>query len=159
MIEWVYIALTLFLIAILVALALPRVRPQPLHISTKTVANLIQRVGELETQLESERQACAERVQSVMRQMLKANMRLDMLDGGEVDNAGEVRLYNEIIDHLGEDEIRLLAFDMHVHYEAFSGDNAHARALSMIVQMKREGRVGDMVKALQARRPDVQWGK
>ena len=156
MTEFLYIAPVILMAAVILVLVAPRLQPH--GVSTKTVSNLIQRVGELETQLETERQACSERIQAVMRQMLRTGIRLDMLDGGEEADGGAVHLYNEMVNHLSENEIQLLAFDMNVNYESFGGDNAHAKALNMIIGMKRAGRVDDMIRHLNSRRADVNWG-
>jgi hypothetical protein len=135
---------------------------------TAVVAQLARRIGDLEDEvrraeahtkelLDGERRACDERLETLMRQLLRMTLRLEALDGGKRPEEAAVRLYDMLVDRVGEDELRLLAFDVGVEYESLTGDNAHARALSMVVRMKRENRLPQMIECLQKRRPDVVW--
>lgn len=53
--------------------------------------------------------------------------------------------------------LRMLAYGLSVDYENLEGETVEDKALSLVLEMQRNGRFGELLGALAAARPKVEW--
>jgi hypothetical protein len=73
------------------------------------------------------------------------------------DQLAELRRF--IIERYDLEELRTLCFDLGVDYDSLGGEGKAARARELVALMGRQGRLDDLVAALQASRSSAPRGK
>jgi len=140
-------------------------------LDTAVIAHLTRRITDMETQMNEagrkaeemvrrERADCDRRIELLMGEIARLALQVVSLEkehGGREVNAAHSQLYKLMIDRLSENDVQSLAFHLSIDYDALSGDNGHAKALHLILYMRRLLRLGDLVSLLRKERPDVGW--
>lgn len=140
-------------------------------LDTAVIAHLTRRMSELELQLREageqaqemvkrERADCDRRIELLMGEIARLALKVAALErenGGTAVKAGHSQLYKLMVDRLSEGEIQTAAFHLNIDYDALNGDNGHAKALHLILHVRRLERLADLVALLKRERPDVGW--
>lgn len=66
-------------------------------------------------------------------------------------------LHDAIAQAFSLGELRSLAFGLEVDAEELNGEGLSDQALALVLYMRRRGRLGALLKELQAQRPHVKW--
>lgn len=71
----------------------------------------------------------------------------------QVDIPSRQKVANDLRVHFNEDEFYELLFDLDVDRDDLEGNTVNAKKVSCVVYMERRGRLAELVKAIQERRP------
>ena len=66
-------------------------------------------------------------------------------------------LRRKLVVYLDDSELKTAAFDANVDYDDLDGGNKQDKARELVLCLARQKRVGELVEALKAMRPDVEW--
>jgi hypothetical protein len=67
------------------------------------------------------------------------------------------RLYLTIEGHFNEPELQNICFQLGVDYENLAGQGKSARAQSLVSQLHRNGRIGDLIQLCRQLRPGASF--
>jgi hypothetical protein len=67
------------------------------------------------------------------------------------------RLRKQLADHFSEEELHALCFDLGVEYTNLPGDSKFIKALELVADLNRKDRLGELVQAAGAIRPNLDW--
>ena len=76
--------------------------------------------------------------------------------GRPTPQVNRAELLSLLTNRLSDEDIRTLAFNMNVDYENLAGDTKEARAREFITLAQRGSRLGEFVRAIRVRRPDLE---
>jgi hypothetical protein len=125
---------------------------------TKRIADLEEQVMTANRAAQKERDLCEQRMSSLMREIGRLTLKLSELEvHSDFSGHSGSRIYTKMIDSMGETDIRALAFGMDIDYDSLDGDNAHARALDLVVRCKRMSRMEELTYRLRQARPEIDW--
>ncbi|UCC52031.1 MAG: hypothetical protein JSV68_23490 [Anaerolineaceae bacterium] len=72
------------------------------------------------------------------------------------DDKSVVELYDLLLKHFSLDELRTLCFRLGVDFDSVEGNGKAGKARELVLFMKRQDRLLDLVEEIQLTRPDVQ---
>jgi hypothetical protein len=88
----------------------------------------------------------------------KAILRSDSSNDLRIDEMSWDQLRTQVDKHLDLEELRTLCFDLGVDYDSLRGEGKSARIRELIALLRRNNRLPQLIAALNAIRPNVQWG-
>lgn len=80
-----------------------------------------------------------------------------LVDGYRPPRRGERRYLALLDDHLGNEDVRCLAFELGIDYDVLPGESKRGRLLSLVVEMERQGRLYQLEQKACEMRPNVEW--
>jgi hypothetical protein len=71
--------------------------------------------------------------------------------------AGRMAIYKQMVESLGESEIRTIVFGMGLDWESLSGDSVRDKTRELIINTERHGRMAELRRYCQETNPEVTW--
>lgn len=78
-------------------------------------------------------------------------------DPNTVATSWHIRLRRVLVQYFSEEELQTLCYDLRVDYEDLPGESKTQKAISLIINLTRQGRVDQLIDLCSQERPNVPW--
>lgn len=88
---------------------------------------------------------------------LTATLIAQRQSGSDIEQANLVKLFQKIDRHFNDADLRDLCFQLNVEYENLAGQGKRDKVRELVLWMKRNGRLPDLITLASQLRPNTRW--